>query len=413
MRKILSCLLILYLFLLQTNIAVATDTIEIAVNQSRLLAFNGVYRVAVANPDIADVGVVSGSEILVVGKQPGLTNVHIWSSSGRQSYLIEVGTDDSNIANMIKNTLGYTNIRVSKVNKTVILEGSVNDQYQKARAEQVAGAYGEKVVNLLEITNPIQVKIEAKIVEINREKIKDTGIIWGNNPDSSPGTFYAGQSFINSVVGSVFGDMGSFADINSRLNALVKNGSAKILSQPNIITLSGDKANIMIGGEIPVPVALEDNKITVEWREYGIKLDIAPEVNTEGLIKSKIKAEVSTLDWNSTHRIELGQNMRIPPIKVRKAESAITLNSGQTMAIGGLIANEISEDIHKIPLLADLPVIGKLFKSRSFSKAETELVIFITPTIVNPTEYKPNTTRDMKDYSAENPWGGENSGRKN
>lgn len=412
-RKYMVILMVFCLLFLQTSLAPATEKIEVAVNQSRLLAFNGVSRVAVANPDIADVAAVSGSEVMIVGKQPGLTTLHVWSLSGRESYLIEVGTDDSNIANTIRNMLGYTNIRVSKVNTTIILEGTVNDQYQKMRAEKVAGAYGEKVVNLLEITNPTQVKIEAKIVEINRAKARDMGIKWGYNPATSPGNFYAGQSLTNSVVGNIFGDFGTYADINAHLTALVQDGFAKILSQPNLITLSGDKANILIGGEIPVPVARDDDKITVEWKEYGIKLEIAPEVNAEGLINSKVKAEVSTLDWNSTHRIELGDNFSIPPLKVRKAETAIALSSGQTMAIGGLIASESSTDVYKVPLLSKIPIIGQLFKSKSFSKEETELVIFITPSIVDPKEYKPPATRELNDLAAENPWGGEQSGGKN
>lgn len=412
-RKYIIVLTVLCLLLLQTSFALAQEKIEVAVNQSRLLAFNGVSSVAVANPDIADVAVVSGSEIVLVGKQPGLTTLHVWSFSGQESYLIEVGTDDSNIANAIKATLGFTDIRVSKVDKTIILEGTVNDQYQKLRAEKVAGAYGDKVVNLLEITNPTQVKIEVKIVEINRAKIRNLGIKWGNYPTTAPGSFYAGQSISNSVAGNAFGSFGSYADVNVQIDALVHDGFAKILSQPNLVTMSGDKASILIGGEIAVPVAWEDNKLTVEWKEYGIKLEIGPEVNAEGLIYSKVKAEVSTMDWNSPHRIGIGANISIPPMKMRKAESAISLSSGQTMGIGGLIASDASTDVYKVPFLSKIPILGNLFKSKSFSKEETELLIFITPTIVDPQEYKPSATPAMKDLAAENPWGGEQSGGKN
>jgi len=168
--------------------------------------------------------------------------------------------------------------------------------------------------------------------------------------------------------------------------------------------LSGEKANILVGGEIPVPVSVTNGQIGIEWKEYGIKLDIAPEVNSESLITSKVKAEVSTLDWDSTHRIIIGSSLSIPPIKTRKAETVITMTSGQTMAIGGLISSEDSKIIYKLPILGDLPVIGKLFRSTSFTSGKTEVIILMTPTLVDPTEYVPPATADMKKMIVEDPW---------
>jgi pilus assembly protein CpaC len=386
--------------------AYAGDKLAVAVNQSQVLTFNGVTRVAIANPEVADVVVVSGSEVLLVGKAPGATTLHVWSMSGRESYAVEVGANDNQIASEISAILGAPDIRVSKVNKNIILEGTVSDQYQKNRAEKIASAYGEKVINLLEITKPVQVKIEAKIIEINRDKVRNLGIKWGNDP-ANPGTFNFGQGVVNNTMGyRTFGNLGGYLDIRGQLDALVKDGVAKILSQPNIITLSGDKANIIVGGQIPVPVSQQNGSILIEWKDYGIKLDISPEVSGEGLISSKVKAEVSTLDWTSDHQIGLSANLKIPPINMRKAETAVTLASGQTMAIGGLISSETTQDVYKVPLLADIPVLGKLFTSKSFSRGETELVIFITSTIINPLEYTPNMTRDMQGTIKQDPWGG-------
>lgn len=402
-----TCLMVLLVILiLAVSVpAAAAERLAVAVNHSRVLYFDGVERVAVANPEIADVVVVSGSEILLVGKNPGHTTLHVWSRTGRTSYVVEAAADDTMLAANIKNILRYDNIRVSKVNNTVILEGTVNDQYQRSRAEKVAAAYGDKVVNMLEITNPMQVKIEAKVIEINREKVKNLGIKWGNDP-AIPGTFIFGQSLSDPITGDVLGKWGGYAGINGELNALIKDGHAKLLSQPNIITLSGEKANIVVGGEIPVPVGIDNNRVSIEWKQYGIKLNIAPEVTAGSLVTSRVTAEVSTLDWNSTHKIELGLGMKIPPIKLRKAESALALSSGQTMAIGGLIAHETARDVHKVPLLANIPVIGNLFKSSSFTRGETELLILITPTIVDPAEYLPSVTPDMAVAATENPWGG-------
>lgn len=402
-RKMKILALMLACLLLMAATAAANERITVGVNQSRILAASGAERVAVANPAVADVVVVSGYEILVVGKQPGTTTLHIWSADGRDSYDIEVGTNDTAVANDIKTILGYPDIRVSKVGKNIVLEGNVNDQYQKMRAEKVAGAYGEKVANLLELVRPVQVKIEAKIVEINRSRSKDLGIKWGNDP-TNPGAFLFGQGITNGTVGGTpLGSMGSYTSVQGLLNALIKEGGARILSQPNIITLSGEKANILVGGEIPIPVSVSNGTIAVEWKEFGIKLAILPEVNHDGLINSKIKAEVSTIDWSSDHKIGISENFQIPPINERRAETVIALSSGQTMAIGGLISHETTKNVYKIPFLANIPVLGKLFTSTSFSRGETELVILITPTIVNPQEYVPNMTPEMNELSKEDP----------
>jgi len=406
LKLFVAVVLVIASILANGMMAAAEEKMTVAVNQSRVLSFNAVEKVAVANPEIADVVVVSGLEVLLVGKAPGLTTLHIWTGGSRYSYLVEVGAADVTIANDIKNILGLSDITVSKVNKTIILEGTVNDQYQKNRAEKVASAYAEKVVNLLEITHPVQVRIEAKIVEINRESAKSLGIKWSGNNAGTSGNFSFGQSSINSLAPKVFGNLGTYSPINAQLDALVSNGVAKILSQPNMITLSGDKANIMVGGQIPVPIGLNDGRISIEWKDYGIKLDIEPEVNADKLIQSKIKAEVSTLDWADEHKIELGLGMKIPTVKLRKAETAIAMSSGQTMAIGGLISNEVTKDVYKLPLLGDIPILGNLFKSTSFSRGETEVIIFITPTIVNPDEYIPAQTTEMKEFTKENPFRG-------
>jgi len=404
---------VLFSLLLVSSVA-AAEKIAVAVNQSRVMSFYAIEKVAIASPEIADVIVVSASEVLLVGKSPGTTSLHIWSAGKRESFQVEVVADDVPIANEIKKIIGLDDLNVSKIGKTIILEGKVNSQYQKARAEKVAEAYGEKVVNLLEMTKPLQVKIEAVIIEIDREKTKELGLKWGNDAINSPGSFSFGQSAVNSFIsGSVLGGLNTYNPINGQLSALVKNGSAKILSRPNVITLSGEKANIMVGGQIPIPISNQNGQVTIEWKDYGIKLDIAPEVNAEGLINSKVKAEVSSLDWNSTHKIQLGSNMYIPPIKLNKAETAIALSSGQTMAIGGLLSNQTSRDVTKVPFLSDIPILGKLFTSTSYSRGETELIILITPTIVDPAEYLPRITPEMKEFLKEDPVGGSKDGGKN
>ena len=180
-----------------------------------------------------------------------------------------------------------------------------------------------------------------------------------------------------------------------------------------MITLSGEKANILVGGQIPVPISNQNGQVTIEWKDYGIKLDVEPEVSAEGLINSRIKAEVSSIDWNSTHKIQVGANTYIPTIKTNKAETVIALPSGQTMAIGGLLSSQTNRDITKVPFLADIPILGKLFTSNSYSRGETELIILVTPTLIDPEEYVPRVTPEMKEFLQEDPLGGNKDGTKN
>ncbi|WP_051296522.1 type II and III secretion system protein family protein [Anaeroarcus burkinensis] len=384
-------------------------SLSVGINQSKVIEMSGLTRVAIANPEIADVMVVSSYEFLLVGKSTGKTTLQVWADNGLSTYDVEVSSNDAGVAAELQSLVGSDGIRVSKIGKTIVLEGRVNSQYQKQRAEKVAGAYGDKVVNLLEIIHPVQVKLETMILEIDRSKINNLGITWGNLSGGvvTPGSFQAGQSQTNSYASRrVFGNFGTYQNINAQVSALVQNGNAKILSRPNVITLSGDKANIMVGGQIPIPVSNQNGQISVEWKDYGIKLDIEPQVNADGLIQSRIKSEVSSMEWNSTHRIKIGTDLDIPPLKMNKAETVLALSSGQTMALGGLINREVTKDVTKLPFLGDLPIIGSLFRSTSFNSGETELVILVTPTLVNPEEYQPTTTQEMKELLKEDPWGG-------
>lgn len=412
----LGVLLCLLLFWPGQLSASGQEKMTVGAGQSRTVNMSGLQRAAIANPDVADVVVVSSSELILVGKQTGTTTLIIWSNMGRQTYQVEVAANDPAIANEIKRVLGYPDIRVVKVNKTVILEGTVNDQYQRARAEKIAAAYGDKVVNLLEIAKPIQIKIEAKIVEISRNKTDKLGLQYYSTNTANPGIFFAGQ-YQNSVLQGTaisLGNLGAVAPLNTQLNLLLQNGFAKLLSQPNMVTLSGEKANILVGGQIPVPVSNMAGQVSIEWKDYGIKLEISPEASLDGIITSKVKAEVSAMEWNNpTTKIKLGSNIEIPSIRMRKAETAIALASGQTMAIGGLIANDITRDVTKIPFLGDLPVIGQLFRSTSFIKGETELIILVTPTIVDPQALVPPMSQELKDHLNQKPAGGQTDVRQN
>lgn len=403
-KKIWSLLLLWAFCVLLPLCAQANEQLLINVNQSRIVPAYGAVQVAIANPTIADVVVASNNEILVIGKSPGSTMLHIWyASGGLDTYSIVVGSDDQGLSTIIKRAIAYDQVKVTVAGSKIILEGLVQNQAEKKRAEQIAKLYSSEVTNFLEMAAPKQIKIEVKVLEIATDKADKLGVELANaskddtgNPALGPtGVFGMGQSFNNSIDGNKFGWFGSYADINVRINALVKTGDAKILSQPNIITLSGEKASILIGGEIPVPVNVNRDQIAIEWREYGIKLNIEPTVDNKNNILSKVSAEVSSIDYASALSANTG-GINVPALKSRKVETILQLQSGNTMAVGGLILSDESKNIIKFPLLGDLPIIGQFFRSTSKTNERKEIVILVTPILVTD-DYIPTMSYEAKE----------------
>ena len=389
---LLSCMLV--------AVPVWASNMTVGINQSRVIDAGGVKQVAIANPEIADVIVVAPGEVMLVGKKAGTTSLSLWRYGTRYDYTVVVDGNDDGLAANIESVLKYPDVHVSAVGGKIILEGMVENQYEKSRAEMVAASYGE-VKNMLQMRHPKQVRIESRVIEISTDKVKNLGIAFGNkasgDSDSdtislgTEGTFGFGQSHTNTNkidTGKPFNWFGSYADINAQLNALVKKGDAKILSEPYVIAMSGEKANILIGGEIPVPVNTDDNTVTVEWREYGIRLDIEPTVQEDNSVDSKIKTEVSSLDWSSAVNATSATGVRIPGLLSRKADSHVIMQPGMTMAIGGLISSTESKSVSKVPLLGDIPILGQFFRNTSKTRERKELLILLTPILVD-SDYKP------------------------
>ena len=409
MQKIrITILTFLMIFIVAAQVsAAAPEKIVLEKNYSTYLDLWGLDSVAIGNPDVADITVISSREVLIVAKNQGSTSLQVKFKSGnRRTYTIVVTDSDKAVAESIEGVLNYPNVTVSKVGDNIVLDGTVEDQIEKKRAETIAKMYSKNVVNLLKMENPKQIRIEAKIVEINSDKIDKIGLQYFNASEvkfdkdtgirtvkpGTSGSFLMGQSLGKGA----YGWFGDYAGINANLMLLINDGFAKVLSQPNVVTMSGEKANILIGGEIPVPISDSDGKLTVQWREYGIKLDIEPNAEVDNKISGKINAEVSTLDNGSSVAISTNGTV-IPGLRSRKAETVITIDSGKTMAIGGLINSEDSKQITKVPLLGDLPILGQFFRSSVKNKDRREIVILITPTLVDE-NYKTPMSYELKSY---------------
>lgn len=398
--------------------ACAAEPVEVSLNESKYMAASGITRLAVGNPAIADVQLLSSGDFLLVGKKAGTTSLIVWSDGGRRTeYTVYVAGNDRGMASAIQDAIGYPKVHVQMIEDRVMLRGKVENQYEHDTALKIAGLYtggdGSGVIDLLEMEHPSQIRLEAQIIEINSDYTKNLGIqYWSQTPGSNSnsgsstgnpnnnitvgtaGLFYGGEDF--SSTRKHGGWLGSHvANVNVTLQALINEGKARILSRPSITTMSGKTANILIGGRIPIPVSDGNGNVSIDWHEYGVKLNIEPVVDSEDKITSKVHAEVSTLDYSHGVKID---SFSVPGIATREAESEVNVRSGMTMAIGGLINSEDAKIVSKIPLLGDLPIIGRFFRHTSNTRDKRELIILITPTLVADDTPAPMSQRMKESY---------------
>ena len=391
--------------LLSAPVAMAATPLNVSVNESRYVQEAGLNRVAVGNPEIADVQLLSAREFLLVGKKAGSTSLLVWGANGRQEYLVTVTGENAGLAAMIEKAINLPGVTVQMVGNKILLRGTVMNQYEKNLALKVAGLYtgttptttnsgdgnaakamdktGGNVIDLLQMAHPAQIRLEAQVIEISSSNKKELGFQYGtktsgdsDNKIDVEGAIYAGEDWSTRGWGGWL--VRHSSTINGALRALITQGKARVLSRPNISTLSGEKAKILIGGSIPIPVN-KDGSITIEWKEYGVKLNIEPVVDQMDKITSKVHAEVSRLDYANG----LTQNgFSIPALATREAEAVIHVSNGMSMIIGGLLNSEDGKTVTKIPLLGNIPIIGEFFKHTSRTRDKREMIIIITPHLV-------------------------------
>ena len=411
------------------------------INQSYYLnTGSSITRVAVANQEIADIKVLGASAINVVAKKAGTTTMNIWTSNGmRQEYMVTVSNEDKGLASVIEKAIDLPNVHVQMVENRVLLRGTVQNQYEKNLAFKIACLYvgddsvtktkkenlklnasgsmaagissdvdtesqvdtSNRVVNLLEMTNPDQINVEAMVIEIDSNDAKELGVEyaspskvtqdkdsgWRTVTNNDAGYFYAGETYGQErEAGSHWYNSNwlftHFSQINASIHALVKQGKARIISRPNITTMSGQSAAILVGGEIPYPsVSGSSNNVTVEYKPYGISLNLlSPTVDADGNVTTKLLATVSRLDWANAVK---ANDYSMPGLTTRSTQTVVNIPSGMTMAIGGLMNSEDTKAIRKVPLLGNIPLIGELFKYHDDSLQKSEIMILITPRVVN------------------------------
>ena len=290
----------------------------------------------------------------------------------------------------------------------VLIEGKVGTQAELTRIDQVvkgwekeaaAGAENVTMVNAVEIDSSVarQVMVRAQIVDIDKKALKDFGVDWGRvvTATSGGGTQpqVQDQPFLIGQPGSgpfdLFGGprILRLDPIGARVRALEQQNKAKVLSEPNLMALDGREASFLVGGEIPIPIVQSTGagsaaSVSVVFKEFGVRLRVLPNITGADALQLKIQPEVSSLDFANAITFS---GFVIPAIRTRRAETTVNVRDGQSLIIAGLIQNDTAKLVKKIPVLGDIPILGELFKTRSFQNNETELVIIITPQIVNST----------------------------
>ncbi len=374
-------------------------------------------RVALGSGDIAEATAVSPTEIMIAGKAPGATSLIIWDiHGGRQFFNVTVRPgvtlimDDMDaIRRELRAELPGSTIRVSYNNNSVFLRGTVKDLTSATRAVQIA-ATGGKVVNLLDVDVPTsdpQILLKVRYVAVDRTKALTLGVNLFNlglgnalggvttgqftPPTISQGTSSSAQGVAGaagtagiSQEGNIFAYFPGL-NVGADIHALETKGVADVLAEPNLLASNGKEASFLAGGQFPYPVVSGTSggtaAVSIEFKDYGIRLNFIPTITPRGTIRLQVAPEVSALDY--ANEVDIS-GFEVPGITSRKVNTEVELKDGQTFIIGGLLDKSISDTFQKIPFLGDIPIIGKLFQSESKTKNDTELIVLVTPEIVSP-----------------------------
>ncbi|MDB5569303.1 MAG: Pilus assembly protein CpaC [Hyphomicrobiales bacterium] len=369
----------------------------IAVNHSSVVRLPDVYGdILVGSADVADVLPLSDRSIYVLGKRIGTTNVSVFDADKRLMGVldVEVTPNLEFVQSRIRAAApGARNVRVTYSDGNLVLIGTVPDAPTAERAMAIATAFSRAlVVNALQVASPQQVLLEVRVIEASRNAGRELGIRWEGSGEGSSG--YNSQIGLRRLLsgstpfGTIFTNFlrTSGVNIDVVIQALEDKGMVRRLANPNLTALSGSTANFLAGGEFPVPVSSDGNalgvsQVTVVFKRFGIMLEFTPTVLEGGTLNLRITPEVSELDYANAVR---NQSITIPSIIVRRATTEIMLKTGQSFAIAGLMASTSRDEVAQMPWIGSIPVLGALFRSQSFQKKETELVIIVTAHLARP-----------------------------
>ena len=392
----------------QSRAARPSETLTLSQNTGTLVRLSSpMSDVFVANEQIADVQVRSSTQLYIFGKTSGETTVYATGSNGRVVYAanVRVGTNAGSVGEMLRLAMPEASIQATPMNNLVLLTGTVASPTDVEEAQRLVQAYvgeGTQVVSRLRSATPLQVTLKVKIAEVSRSLVKQIGVNLltrdgtggfqfgvGQGNAGTFGTPAAGDApavprgFNLGNTGTTLGFAGKLLglDILSTLNLSEADGLVTTLAEPNLTALSGETASFLAGGEFPIPVSQSLGSVTIEYKQYGVGLAFTPIVLADGRISMRVRPEVSELSNEGSITLN---GFEVPALTTRRAETTVELGSGQSFMIAGLLRNANANNVEKAPFLGDLPILGALFRSTKYRRAETELVIVVTPYLVRP-----------------------------
>ena len=373
--------------------------VNVLVGQSRVINFDKpVGRFSVSNPEVAEAVLVTPNQVLVNGKGFGQVNFVAWEQSGGEYLVFDVyvRANLSLIDSQMRALFPKDDIRLSQANGSVVMSGSVSDPKTAAQAQSVVEAAGFKTVNMLAspVRNMAQVQLQVRVAEVSRNRMRDLGTSYAYQGGSS-GVYAnsgAGPSSLGSVTNGILGGTISSAlniavmggNTLSMIRALQTQGALRELAEPNLIAMDGQQASFLAGGEFPVPIVQGgsgQSSVSVVFKEYGVRLSFKPTIIDEDHIRLELEPEVSTIDFSNGVKFD---GFLIPALRTRRAKTAVELRDGQSFALAGLLDNSETKSLSSVPVLGDIPILGALFKSKSFQKNETELMFIVTAQLVKP-----------------------------
>jgi pilus assembly protein CpaC len=371
-------------------------------------------RISVADPEIADIILISEREVYVNGLAPGVTNISMWGKTRFTSASVMVEADLTLLKEKLHQVLPKEKIGAETAGDSIVLSGEVSGPVAQSTAIALAlpyaGSKKDKVVNLMHVGGVQQVMLEVRVAEINRLVAERIGVNF--NALAPGGNFGVNQinnlasvsdlariftgasrsssstSFTQSLSPAIMA-LGGWTAAGTLwtvfLDLLKQQNLGRLLAEPNLVTTSGQKASFLAGGEFPIPVPQSGvggaATITIDWKKYGVQLEFTPTVLTEGKIAVKVHPIVSELDYTNSLTTD---NYVVPGLRTREMDTHVEVKDGQTFSIAGLLSDTSRNVINKFPVLGDIPILGVLFRSTNYQRNETELVTLVTPHLVKP-----------------------------
>lgn len=361
------------------------EQVQVPVGESRVFTTaRDIDQLVIGNPAVADVVVISPRSFYILGQSLGRTNLQIFAGGEALVGLVDlhVTVDTGDLTSALSAVGG--NVRVNSVNGRLRLSGTVPDAVTLERVLEIAGQYGsDAVINAIQVTDPQQVFLKVRMIEASREAGQAIGL-GVNARNSSGSTISLGTGRIANPVpfGSFLATMvDEGVSVTLLMQALEERGLVRNLAEPTLAALSGETASFLAGGEVPIPVGRSGDDVTIEYKEYGVRLSFTPVVLGNGMINLTLEPEVSQLDLTNTYNTG---SVELPSFSTRRASTTIELRAGQSFVIAGLLQRNNTRRQSQVPWLGSVPVLGALFRSAAWQKDETDLVIIVTPYLNRP-----------------------------